>query len=290
MITNKFGEKYYKIGLHIHTTISDGAKSPEAVAEEYRADGFDAIAFTDHWKHGEGGEVSGLHIIPGCEYNLGSHDTISGVIHILSLFTKKDPCLDRNDTAETVVNAITENGGIAVLAHPAWSVNSPTLYANVKGFVATEIYNAVSDAEQSLRPYSDHFIDLCANSGLYPHILATDDAHYYKGADSRKGWIMVKADELSDDSLARAIKDGEFYATQGPELHVTLEGRRLVIDTSPCSVIGTISNASWCRGRTLRGENLTHFEYEATETEKWIRVEARDKDGQRAWSNIFVLN
>ena len=32
MIIDKFGEKYYKLGLHLHTTLSDGGKTPEEVA------------------------------------------------------------------------------------------------------------------------------------------------------------------------------------------------------------------------------------------------------------------
>ena len=69
MITDKLGNKYYKIGLHIHTTNSDGKRTPEEVAREYKADGFDAVAFTDHWIYGPGGTLEGLHIISGCFIN-----------------------------------------------------------------------------------------------------------------------------------------------------------------------------------------------------------------------------
>ena len=289
MIINKFGEKYYKLALHLHTTLSDGAKTPEEVAREYKLDGYDAIAFTDHWVYGEGGKVEGLHIISGCEYNLGTNDTISGVMHIVSLFTKSNPNIKRDATRQEVVDAINRENGIAVLAHPAWSVNSPEDLLNLNGIAATEIYNAVSDSGQSMRPYSDHYIDLCANLGAYPLIFATDDAHRYHGGDNRLGWIMVRADELSNDALASAIRRADFYATQGPELRVIREGKKLIIDTSPCVVIGTLSNLSWDRDRVLRGDEITHFEYEIRENEKWVRVEARDKNGKRAWSNIFVL-
>ena len=64
---------------------------------------------------------------------------------------------------------------------------------------------------------------------------------------------------------------------------------KLIIDTSPCEIIGTISNLSWDRDRVLRGENLTHFEYEIRSNDKWVRVEVRDKNGKKAWSNIFVV-
>ena len=288
MIVNQFGEKYYKLALHLHTTRSDGRKTPEEVAREYKADGYDAIALTDHWAYGEGGQLEGLHIISGCEYNLGENNTIEGVSHIVSLFTKANPNPDRNATNQEVVDAINNAGGIAVLAHPAWSLNKPEDLINLKGVVATEIYNAVSDAGQSLRPYSDYYIDICANAGVYPHILATDDAHAYDGHDNRLGWVMVRADELTDEALSTAIRNGDFYATEGPDIRVVREGNKLIIDTSPCEIIGTISNLSWDSNRVLRGESITHFEYKIRPNNKWIRIEARDTNGKKAWSNIFI--
>ena len=189
MIINEFGEKYYKLGLHLHTTLSDGAKSPEDVAKEYKLHGYDAIALTDHWVYCDGGCIEGLHIIPGCEYNVGGNDTIEGVMHILSLFAKSNPNPPRNATPQEVIDAINANGGIAVLAHPAWSLNHPSALSDLNGIVATEIYNAVSDAGQSLRPYSEYYVDICANAGVYPMLLATDDAHAYDGADNRLGWV-----------------------------------------------------------------------------------------------------
>ena len=289
MIINQFGEKYYKLGLHLHTTLSDGAKTPNDVAIEYKLDGYDAIALTDHWVYGNGGNLEGLHIIPGCEYNIGSNDTMAGVYHILSLFAENNPNPNRDAGPQEVVDAINKQNGIAVLAHPAWSVNQPSDYTELKGVIATEIYNAVSDAGESLRPYSDHYVDMCANLGVYPLILATDDAHAYNGADNRLGWIMVKANEISNEALATAIRNGDFFASEGPEVYVKREGNKLIIDTSPCQIIGTVSNLSWMWGRVIRGENLTHFEYQIRDNEKWIRVEARDKNGKKAWSNIIVL-
>ena len=289
MIIDKFGEKYYKLGLHLHTTLSDGGKTPEEVAREYLADGYDAIALTDHWHYGNGGTLEGMHIIPGCEYNLGGNDTIAGVAHIVCLFAREEPKLTKASTPQEAVDAINAAGGIAVLAHPAWSLNPPSLLAELDSVVATEIYNAVSDAGQSLRPYSEYYVDVCANMGAYPKLLATDDAHAYNGADNRLGWVMVKAKEFSNEAFAEAIKAGDFYATEGPYVHVERQGNKLIIDTSPCQVIGTLSNLSWTWNRVLRGDDVDHFEYEIRDSEKWIRVEARDKNGKKAWSNIIVL-
>ena len=42
------GRKFYKANLHCHTVISDGKKTPEQIKAMYRAQGYDAVAFTDH--------------------------------------------------------------------------------------------------------------------------------------------------------------------------------------------------------------------------------------------------
>jgi hypothetical protein len=52
--------------------------------------------------------------------------------------------------------------------------------------------------------------------------IATDDAHDHWGADltsiSGRGWIMVRAEELSADSLLAAMGRGDFYASSGVTL------------------------------------------------------------------------
>ncbi|MBQ9107050.1 MAG: CehA/McbA family metallohydrolase [Clostridia bacterium] len=287
MIVDEQGNKYYKLGLHIHTTISDGRKAPEDVAAEYKADGYDAIALTDHWKFGSSQELAGLKILSGCEYNMGA-ETISGVMHILGIGMKHDPQIPNTSTRQQVIDKIKEAGGIAVLAHPDWSLNTVRDAAELSGFAATEIYNAVSEAHQSLRAYSDYFVDVCANAGIYFNLFATDDAHYFDGSDNRKGWIMVKADELSDEALIEAIKKGDYYASQGPDLQVRFDGK-VIVECSPCSIIGVLSNLAWTPDRVLRGEDLTHFEYTIKKNEKWVRVEVVNADGKRAWSNVVAL-
>lgn len=283
------GKKYFKLGLHIHTSISDGAKSPEDAAREYLDNGYDAVAFTDHWIYGEERELLGLPIISGCEYNVGRGETIDGEMHILALFTERDPSPSPDATREEIVDAICDAGGIAVLAHPYWSLNTPADLERLPKIEATEIYNAVSDAHLSMRPYSDYFIDLCANKGIYPAIFAADDAHYYDGTDSCHGWVMVEAEDTSREALMRAIRERRFYASEGPDVCVERRDGKLVIDSSPSSVIGVLTNRTITAGRTLRGENLTHFEYEFKPGEKWIRAEVRDKNGKRAWSNLIII-
>jgi hypothetical protein len=289
MAKNQFGGTYYKLALHLHTTVSDGRKTPSEVAREYKQNGYDAIAFTDHWKYNDGGTLEDLFIISGCEYNLGGNETITGVSHIVSLFTKENPNIDRNANGQEVVDAINREGGVAVLAHPAWSLNSHEAIMAVEGFDATEIYNAVSDAGMSFRPDSSLLVDMLASRGVCYPLLATDDAHYYEGDDDCVAYIMAECDPSDSESIKSAIKEGRFYATQGPEIHLSRDGDVFRVDCSPVSKIVFASNKQWTKGRVFRGENLTSAEYALTHEDTFIRAFIVDKDSKCAWSNIIKI-
>ena len=50
--------------------------------------------------------------------------------------------------------------------------------------------------------------------------VATDDSHTYHGGDVRpgRGWVMVKASELTPDAIVHAMHRGDFYASSGVTL------------------------------------------------------------------------
>lgn len=290
MYKDIFGNTLYKVGLHTHTNLSDGSVSPAQAAEIYRKAGFDAIAITDHWIYGAECELSGLKIISGCEYNLGKSDTATDVMHIVGVGMKKDPLLNRETSSrQEVIDSIKATGGIAILAHPAWSLNKPEDAKELSGIDTVEIYNSVSDVCQSSRPYSGYFVDLLANDGIAYPLVATDDTHYYNGEDETKSYIMVKSESNSTEDILSAIRRGDFYATQGPELHIRREGDKIIADCSECTMIDFLSNSAWAPDKITRGSGLTHAEYTIKEWEKWVRVEVRDEHGNYAWSNIIML-
>lgn len=290
MYKDMYGNNRLKVGLHIHTTVSDGKATPEEAARIYKEAGFDAVALTDHWKYNPEGELLGLKIISGAEYNIGGGNSIGGVIHIVGVGMETEPRLDRETaTAQEIIDEIRNCGGLAILAHPAWSLNSPEMILPLKGIEGVEIYNSVSNAGESTRPYSGYFIDIMANMDVSYPILATDDTHYYEGADETKSYIMVKSEENTAEAILNAIRKQDFYATQGPEVHIRREGDKIIADCSECVLITFLSNAVWAPNKTHRGENLTHAEYTMRDFDKWVRVEVTDKSGNSAWSNILKI-
>ena len=98
---------------------------------------------------------------------------------------------------------------------------------------------------------------------------------------------MVKAESLEREAILSAIRRGELYASEGPDIFVERKGNKIIVDTTPCQVIGIQSSTSWSKGRVLRGDGVTHFEYEIAD-ERWLRVECIDKDGKHGWSQIII--
>lgn len=282
-------EKYYKLGLHIHTTASDGGLDPEQVIALYKANGYDAIAITDHWNCSRNGWAGEMLLLSGAEYNEKGKDALEGVFHIVGFGMEYDPKLPRGTGAQPAIDAIRSAGGMAVLAHPAWSMNTLEQAKKLTGVEASEIYNAVSESHQSVRAYSPHFLESCANAGIFYGVLATDDAHYYEGDDACMGWVMAKMESLSRENVLKALRDRAFYATQGPEVYVKREGDQVIVECSPCRYIAVMTNLTWNADRVARGEDLTSHSYTLRPEDRWFRVEVCDKSGKLAWSNIFEV-
>ncbi len=288
MFTDMFGNKRYKINLHTHTTLSDGRVSPEIAARVYRQAGYDAIAFTDHWILNKGGTIENLPILAGCEYNFGTDPMTDPVYHILAILPDRNPEVEKTDSPQVCIDKIIRADGIPVLAHPAWSLNDPEKVMKLTGIEFTEIYNTVSGKHASNRPYSGAFVDMMACRGVYFGLLATDDTHYYDG-DEATASIMIKSDSLCPEDLRRALKAGDYYATTGPELHTFVRDGFIEIYCSSCVTVDVFTNACWAKDHHNEGEHLTHVIVPLKETDRFVRVEATDKEGRTAYTNTVIL-
>jgi len=293
-----FGNPRQKVAAHVHTTRSDGHVSPEQAAEIYRAAGFDAIALTDHWTYGAAWDNQGMQIFSGAEYNIGGGNAANGVFHIVGIGMEADPqlinqnsgCLkDSIAEANHAAQAITQAGGIAVLAHPAWSVNTPEMIRQLDHIAATEIYNTVSAVHESNRADSSDVIDMMATEGWVRPLLAVDDTHYYDGTDECKSFIMVQAEHADVKSILAAIQQGLFYASQGPEIHIVREDSDVIVRCSPVCEIGFYSNTVWTPNRMHRGDGLTEAVYHLQPADTFIRAKVRDAQGKCAWTNILAI-
>ncbi|MBQ8407394.1 MAG: hypothetical protein IJY39_00875 [Clostridia bacterium] len=298
MYVDMLGKSRVKLGLHTHTTLSDGSKTPEEAARIYAEEGYDAIAITDHWKYGDECEIEGLKIISGCEYNLGGHDA-PYVVHIIGVGMTSDPQIptDWRNMVKTsqakateIIKRIKLYNGLAIVGHPAWSLNTPEYIMQLGDFDALEIYNAVSECGMSDRAYSDVIADQLASLGRPMNLLAVDDTHYYAD-DACRGWIMVEATDMDTQSLIRAIRAGRFYATQGPEVHIEkIAPDKVRVVCSPVQKVVFQSNTTWAKGRIVRADGLVEAEYTKVADDRFVRAEVTDADGKKAWTNYLIFD
>ena len=296
MYRDLFGKTRVKLGLHQHTTRTDGRFSPEEVATLYRKAGYDAIALTDHWVYSEDDCLCGLPILAGAEYHVGACDAGEGVWHILCLFADRAPDLDRardfgHVTAQHLIDEIHAANGLAVLAHPAWSLNTTESVKALKGLDGVEIYNTVS--RNTARDDASLLVDLYATNGLYFPRLASDDFHHNDhtvatGIDPT-AFVMVECDSVAPSALKKAFTEGRYYASTGPEIHLRREGDTFFLDCSPASKVCFHSNSVASRGRTIFGEGITHATYERKPEEKYVRASVTDSEGRMAWSRIIKI-
>ena len=57
--------------------------------------------------------------------------------------------------------------------------------------------------------------------GKRMYCIRADDNHNHESApdwDSGGAWVMIKAEKLEYRTITKALEDGNFYASQGPEI------------------------------------------------------------------------
>lgn len=102
---------------------------------------------------------------------------------------------------------------------------------------------------------------------------------------------MVKAEELTIESIMEALRTGAFYSTLGPEIEdMALEDNEVTVKCSPAQSV--VFKAECSRGRRIlppEGELLTEATYSIPNGAKYVRVEVTDETGKKAWSNPFFF-
>ncbi len=297
MYIDKNGDKWFKGNLHTHTTVSDGRSTPEDTLKLYSDAGYDFIALTDHYKYGNGGgdPTTGILVVPGCEYHTGTRVS-DGVYHIVSVFADSEPDIHRANSdplppVQTIIDKIKDANGIAILAHPAWSLDDPDRVLKFERLDACEIYNTVSGKPWNLRPYSGLFVDAIYAQGSHIGLVAADDAHFYDG-DACQSFVYVKAEECTVESLREAILRGDCVASQGPMVRVRFEDKKIIAETDEkVKDITFYSDAFFARGRVHTSDDgLTSAEYAPSiGYETFVRVEVTDFDGKCAWSQAVFF-
>ena len=280
---------FYKGNLHTHTTNSDGRVTPEESMRQYKDAGYDFLALTDHWFVGAAQDYRGMLILPGAEYDFTFPNQ---VLHIVALYPheKQAAGIARGMDHQDAIARINAAGGVAIAAHPAWSMNTTEFLCSLDGVDIAEVYNTVSgEPFNGPRADAEALLDVAAANGKYFKLTAADDSHFYQG-EQCVSFVQVQAEELTAPSILSALRQGRFYASQGPQIrNIEIRDDELIVETSPVDRITVCSNRVWVKDRCVQGKGLTERSYKIQPGEKYIRVRLTDHAGRKAWSNPIVL-
>ncbi len=292
--------RFWRGNLHTHSTRSDGVLPPEEVCRRYRAEGYDFLALTDHFVGLFGYPIvdtvpmraEGFTTILGAELHSGAMEN-GELWHILAVGLPADFAASKSpgflpvegqETGPEIAARAVAAGAFVAIAHPQWSGLTLADARTITAAHAVEIYNH-GCAMGCDRPDGFAIADLLLTEGRRLSLIATDDAHFSE-PDHFGGWVMVKATENTPEALLAALKAGDFYSSQGPELRdVRIEGDQVVVECS--AVVSVVALGHGTGAKAVHGQSLTRAEVPLARLNNspWVRVAVIDAAGRRAWSN-----
>lgn len=324
------GKKFFKANLHCHSTFSDGSWSVEKIKEEYTKRGYSVVAFTDHEhiiSHSDLSDESFLALV-GAEIAVKEFPEISSLVrqdmlvshfnvYALDPTNVVSPCYEKRydhytteemrdmikydgeykrEFSASGINAMLkifrEKGFLVSYNHPGWSLEDATRYLQYEGIDIVEIRN--TSCEIGARCDDEHVLDDMLRHGQKVFCMCADDNHNAHGSqeDSFGGWVCINADRLDYSAIITAIKNGDFYASTGPEIYsLTIQDGQVEIITSPVKSIGLITKGR--RAPVIKAENgglITRATFAVTGADGYFRIRITDAEGKRAYTQAYDLS
>lgn len=315
--------RWWKGNTHTHTLNSDGDSSPGEVSHWYRDKGYDFLVLSDHnfftvidelqrefqretSREEDDARAGGRKprwkpflLIPGEEVT----DRFNKAeIHINALDSVRvigpQKGSSKHEVLQRNIDAILAAGGIPSVNHPnfVWSLTADDLAA-LKGLKHFEIYNGHPDVHCSGggdSPSLEDLWDELLSRDVRLFGVAVDDAHDFKKWGPResnpgRGWIMVRAPELTREAIRTAFDSGDFYASTGVTLADVRRDQNVVrvrIDVDKDDAKHTTFFIGE-RGRVLARERGVESAYTLTPGDKYVRVRVVSSRGENAWTQPF---
>jgi uncharacterized protein (TIGR03437 family) len=270
----------YKGQMHAHSTRSDGTQDPATVVAAYRDAGYDFMALTDHDTPGPDPGVPGILFIPGMEQEPnGNH---------LNRINVTDIALGNE---QNMIDTTLAKGGLVFLNHPNWPGGYPQnpnwtdaeLLA-VRNYCGIEVWNSIVTPNNNAEQRADFLLTQQRRFTL----VGTDDCHDVRSSYCKTASTRVFADKLTAEDVLQALRQGNFYASNGGAiLSISAGGPYFALTTDQPAKVDFLID-----GGTLAYSAPSAFNaaYKTTGQETYIRARITyDSDKQMAWTNpIYV--
>lgn len=304
--------RFYKANLHCHSTVSDGEWNPEKLKAVYLSQGYSIIAFTDHHVLVPHPELKDESFLPlnGAEIELHTPPAPNGFkkkhrVHLCLIAKEEsllevpivDPALkDARDWDPEVLNDYVQKakamGHFVTYNHPDWSFEDVGGLMQYRGLDALEIYNS-SCVMQGYSDNSPAVYNSLARRGFRMYPVAADDNHNHVEFGSPldptcNGWVQIKAEKLEYRTITKALEEGQFYASTGPEIHeLWVEDGQLHLHCSPADHIIVTHVGGKCLTAYAETEPLTNATFILDAARGGAQVTVYDKNGKFAATRFY---
>ena len=210
-----------------------------------------------------------------------------------------DPDYIRVYSSEGITDMLTrgrERGFFVTYNHPTWSLESYPEYMGYKNMNAIEMFNG-SCLSMGYNDYNPRVYDDILRGGQRVYCIGADDNHNKsphpsRNSDSAVAFTMIKAPRLEYRTITKALEDGHFYASEGPEIYeLTYEDGRVHIK---CSEADRIFCSYGVRRAAIayadEGGSITEADFSVAEDCIYFRITVVDKAGRHACTNAYFVN
>ena len=212
-------------------------------------------------------------------------------------FDENEPDFERHYDGETIskiMQTAREKGFFVTYNHPTWSCESYPDYINYHGMHAFEMFNGGCIAN-GFDDYNPRVYDDLLMRGEKLYCVGGDDNHNGADPNSRYydvgyAWTTIKADKLDYRTITKALEDGNFYASEGPEIYdLWYEDGKVHIT---CSEADRVCCAYGIRNAAVKYATddtpVTEAEFTMYPGWKYFRITVIDKNGKHACTNAYM--
>ena len=225
---------WYRGNTHAHTELCGHADStPDFVTQTYHDLGYHFLILSEHNKFIDPATVTlpenkrkDFILIPGQE--ITGERVHTTAMNIDGLVAWKDEEVPVSEVIENHIQRTNDAGGTAILNHPHGGSNlkAPDILP-ARNVHMMEVYNASTRRNNIYKRKgmgyprtAESLWDELLSQGMFIYGIGSDDAHILQTIGPNQsnpglGWVMVRAEQLTPDAITKAMRAGDFYASNG---------------------------------------------------------------------------
>ena len=296
--------QWYRVALHIHSTNSDGAETPDRMLTNYRNLGtygkYSAAVMTDH------DFITDCNVLDNSTFfNIKGVEVSAGKSHVNSFGTTESVGLLANpgSNLQEHIDRALAAGGIPIVNHPLWTIefdqqrvtNLVDQIINSTGCKYFEIYNFLCD-DYYQNGFAETEYDQVLSTGKLMYCVAGDDAHGL----GRAGYssIYIGAQEYTLQAMKDALEYGYVYSCRSlTKWHAGIKLTNYEVSgTTPGSTISIAADANAQKiefigknGAILKTVNSNTGSYTLASTDLYVRGRITNSEGDFTWTQpVFV--